>query len=137
MGPPTACKEPVRVAVKDSASLSLVVVEGYLHPRGCMKARFTHLDLPLEPLRATVLGALASAPGGAKLRARPAGACVELEPPAGAPVTLCVEGLDLGSASGEAYLTVHRKGWIYLALPGLDTLAGGRGARRGRGRRGL
>lgn len=116
------CKKAVRVALRDEASLSLVEVEGYLHPRGCMGARFTHLDLPLEPLRDTLLGALASAPGGVKIRVRPRGGCAELEPPAGPLLTLCTPCLE--PRRGLAYLTVHRKGWIYLALPGLKGCSG-------------
>jgi len=122
------CKRRVRAALRDEASLKLVEVEGYLHPRGCMKARFTHLDLPLEPLKGTVLGALASVRGGVKLPVEPRGGCAVLHPPVGAPLVLCMDCLK--PRRGVAYLTVHRRGWLYLALPGLEGCVGGR---RGRG----
>ena len=112
------CKERVRLVIEDPGTGRLEV-EAVLHPRGCMGARSTHLDIPLRgPLEGSLLASLAGPRGGLTLRARPAsGGCVELEAPSGLPpVRLCVEGAVLGG--GLAYLRRVR-GKLYLTLPGL------------------
>ncbi|MEB3852117.1 MAG: hypothetical protein LRS49_06035 [Desulfurococcales archaeon] len=116
------CKRPVVLEVADP-TIGIVSVEASLHPAGCMGARYTHLDVPLEPLRGGLLEGLAGPRGGVALRARPAGrGCVELEPPGGLPsLRLCPRRparLDLAGDGGVAYLR-RVGGKLYLRLPAL------------------
>lgn len=110
------CKRAVKVVLRDPATLKGSSVDGFYHPRGCFKARFDHLDLPQQALEGSFLGDLA-ARGGARVWVEELGGCYELQYDGVAGVILCIEGLEAGR--GWGYITSHRPGWIYVALPRL------------------
>ncbi len=106
------CKRTVKVIVEDLSCKRRFTA--YLHPQGCMGARYTHLDIPLDRVRGCLIGELAWR-GGYKLKAKPEDGCLRLDPGHGLPsVRLCVDGVIL--QGGLAYLKVHRRGVLYLSI---------------------
>jgi hypothetical protein len=114
---PRGCKRPVQLYIRDPG-LGALTVEAFMHPRGCMGASRSHLDIPLDGLEGSLLASLAGPRGTVTLEAEPqGGGCVALEPPGGLPsILLCLEGLR--PRRGPARLRRIR-GKLYLALPGL------------------
>ena len=110
------CKKRLGLLVKWRDAV--ISVNGWLHPRGCMGARYTHLDLePIEPLRDL------AAKRGISLLCSEAGSGVELvEPVTGISVWLAAldKGRRLRCVRRRVYLMRTRNGMIYVAPIELD-----------------
>ncbi|BAN91021.1 hypothetical protein [Aeropyrum camini] len=112
------CKKPVKIFISDHASGVKRVFIAYLHPRGCMGASSTHLDIPEDALRGTIIGAIALS-RGAKIRVSTIDGCFKLEYQDFPPVVMCVEGVE--PKRGVGYVKRRERGRIYLSLPCLHT----------------
>jgi hypothetical protein len=110
------CKERVKVSVRDPATLKNSIVEGFFHPKGCLGARFSHLDLPFDALEGGLLKDLA-AKGGARVWVEELGGCYEVYYEGVSSVILCFNELE--ARRGWGYVASHRPGWVYLVLPSL------------------
>lgn len=108
-----SCKRIVQVTIEETSCRRRF--RAYLHPRGCMNARYTHLDIPSESVEGCLLGELARR-GGYKLKVQVSGGgCFMLDPGLGLPgIRLCVQGASLHG--GVAYLAMHKRGFIYLSI---------------------
>jgi hypothetical protein len=115
-----ACKVPVRVVVRDAASVR--VVGGFYHRAGCMGARYPHLDL--ECVGDMWLCELSRVRGvSLECKGSGGGCAVLLEPFSGLSVRVCVEGGGLGCVGGRVYVMKTRSGMLYigpLVLSGLE-----------------
>lgn len=107
------CKRVVQATIEEASCRRRF--KAYLHPRGCMHARYTHLDIPLEGVEGCLIAELARR-GGYKLKVRAlGGGCLMLDPGFGLPdIRLCVQGASLHG--DVVYLAMHKRGVVYLSI---------------------
>ncbi len=104
------CKKPLRITIliEDRER----VINGDFHPRGCMGARQSHLDL--EPLHDTWLWSIALR-RGYKLRCKPRGNCIFLEEPLlGLEARLCPLGGHRLRCRDKVYVMITRSRRLYI-----------------------
>ena len=104
------CKKPLRITILIEGREH--VINGVFHPRGCMRARQSHLDL--EPLPGTWLWSIALH-RGYRLRCRPRNGCISLEEPLlGLEARLCPLGGHSLRCGGEVYVMITRGHRLYV-----------------------
>ncbi|WP_131160474.1 hypothetical protein [Aeropyrum pernix] len=110
------CKRSVELSILDHSSGIRRVIEASLHPKGCMGASQTHLDIPEDALDGTLLGAIALS-RGARLRIMVVNGCFRIVYQPLPPVDLCIGSVE--AKPGLGYIKRRDRGKIYLSLPGL------------------
>ena len=104
------CKKPLRITILIEGREH--VINGVFHPRGCMRARQSHLDL--EPLPGTWLWSIALH-RGYRLRCRPRNDCISLEESLlGLEARLCPLGGHSLRCRGEVYVMITRSRRLYV-----------------------
>ena len=104
------CKQHMRIRVEWQSGSR--VVDAWLHPRGCMRARYTHLDLePVKPLSDL------AARRGLTLRCRNTANGIEVtEPLTGIGARLKpLSGIVLRCGGRQVYVMRTRSGLVYIA----------------------
>ncbi len=105
-----ACKRRVVVRV---CGVSCCSVEGFYHPRGCMGARYSHLDLEVSECLGVLLEACRVR--GFSVSCVEEGDCVRLYSEVlPVDVVLCVDGASLRCSGGRVYVMRSRSGMVYV-----------------------
>ena len=102
-------KQKVRIRIRDSDKF--YEINAVLHPRGYMKAKYTHLDIPCSKAPDILIDAAKIR--GAKTPCYNRGDCIVLDLLGLSEIKVCISGMKL-RCNGYVWLAIKKDKTIYL-----------------------
>ncbi|NPA98800.1 MAG: hypothetical protein GXO43_05410 [Crenarchaeota archaeon] len=102
-------KQKVRIRIRDSDKF--YEINAVLHPRGYMKAKYTHLDIPCDEAPDILYDAAKI--HGVKTTCYNRGSCIVLDLLGLSDIEICIEGMKL-ECYDKIWLTIKKDRTIYL-----------------------